>query len=88
MRPTRPDKEEAMSRGQELYERIRPDIEAGHRGEVVAIDLETGAYEVAADVVNAAHRLRARLPEAKAWFVRIGHEALFRLGPRSLVKPA
>jgi hypothetical protein len=84
----RPDKEETMSRGQELYERIRPQVEAGHRGEVVAIDLETGAYEVAGDIVNAARRLRARLPEAQAWFVRIGHDALFRLGPRSLARPA
>ena len=48
----RPDKEKAMSRGQELYERIRPHVEPGHRGEVVAIDLETGAYEVAGDTVG------------------------------------
>ncbi len=80
-------KEESRNRGHELYERIRPQVEEEHRGEVVAIDLETGAYEVAADTINAAHRLRVRYPEARTWFVRIGHEALYRFGPRSLVEP-
>jgi hypothetical protein len=81
-------REESTSRGHELYERIRPQVEGNHRGQVVAIDLETGTYEVAADTVNAAHHLRARCPDAQTWFVRIGHEALYRFGPRSLVKPA
>ena len=88
MPQSRPDREESTKRGHELYETIRPQVEQDHRGQVVAIDLETGAYEVAPNTVHAAHRLRDRCPDARTWFVRVGHEALYRFGPRSLVKPA
>ncbi len=75
-------KDEFMRRGRELYERIRPQIEEGNRGQVVAIDLVTGAFEVAADTLHASERLLARAPEAQTWFVRIGYDNLFRIGPR------
>ena len=87
---TRPhsDRAESANRGHQIYERIRPQVEESHRGEVVAIDLDTGEYEVASDIVTAAHRLRERCPKTRTWFVRIGHEALYRFGPRSLVPQA
>lgn len=75
-------KEEFMRRGNELYERIRPQVEEGNRGKVVAIDLETGTFEVAADTLLASTRLLARCPDAQTWFVRIGYDELFRIGPR------
>ncbi len=84
----REDKAESARRGRELYENIRPQVEATHRGEVVALDLETGEYEVAGDTINAARRLRAHRPDARIWFVRVGHEALYRFGPRVLAMPA
>ncbi len=75
-------KDEFMRRGKELYERIRPQIEEGNRGKVVAIDLETGSFEVAADTLHASEQLLARRPDAQTWFVRIGYDDLFRIGPR------
>ncbi|NJL28085.1 MAG: hypothetical protein HC897_09390 [Thermoanaerobaculia bacterium] len=75
-------KNEFMERGNELYERIRPHVEEGNRGKVVAIDLETGTFEVAADSLLASERLLARCPDAQTWFVRIGYDELFRIGPR------
>ncbi len=77
-------KEEFARRGNEIYERqVRPHVEDGNEGKVVAIDIETGTFEVAEDTLTAAHRLLARCPEAQTWFVRIGHRALHRFGPRS-----
>jgi hypothetical protein len=73
-------KAEFMKRGKELYERLRPEIEEGNRGKIVAIDLETGTYEVAADTLHASERLLARCPDAQTWFVRIGYDDLFRIG--------
>ena len=81
MRRPRLSKEEFMQRGKELYDRIRPQVEGGNRGKIVAIDLETGTYEVAADTLRASERLLARCPEAQTWFVRIGYDGLFRIGP-------
>lgn len=80
LRRPRFSKDEFMRRGKELYERLRPEIEEGNRGKIVAIDLETGSYEVAADTLHASERLLVRCPNAQTWFVRIGYDDLFRIG--------
>jgi hypothetical protein len=75
---------EVAQLGETIYERdLRPLLETDHAGEVVAIDVHTGAYEVAADVLASGLRLRARLPEAAIWFVRIGQSAVHRLPRRT-----
>ena len=82
-------KEEFARRGNELYERqVRSQVEDGNEGKVVAIDIETGMFEVAEDTLTASHRLLARCPDAQTWFVRIGHRALHRFSPRSFTEPA
>ena len=76
-------REELARRGIALYDdQIRPRVEKGNRGKVVAIDVETGDFEVAQDTLSASDRLLARHPDAQTWFVRIGHRALHRFGPR------
>jgi hypothetical protein len=76
-------KEEHARRGADLYERdVRPQVEAGNRGRIVAIDVDTGAFEVAADTLTASRRLLDRCPEAQIWCIRIGHSAVHRFGPR------
>ncbi|MEL6261445.1 MAG: hypothetical protein AAFR12_10295 [Cyanobacteria bacterium J06626_6] len=86
-RQPRYNKEEFARRGGELYEsQIRTKVEAGNYGKIVAIDIETGAFEVADDVVTASELLLARYPDAQTWFVRIGHQAVYHFGARSLKK--
>lgn len=76
-------KEEFARRGDEIYERnIRPLVEAGNEGKYVAIDIETGDYEVDADELAASDRLLARLPEAQIWLRQIGSRYVRRFGPR------
>lgn len=73
--------EETARRGDEIYERqVRAQVEAGNRGKVVAIDIETGAYSVGETALAAAKPLLVQRPEAEIWFVRIGHRALHRIG--------
>jgi len=82
-------KEEFARRGNETYERqIRPQVEDGNKGKIVAIDIETGMFEVAEDTLTASDHLLARCPDAQTWFVRIGHRALHRFGPRSFAESA
>ncbi len=51
-------KEEFARRGNGIYEsQVRPKIEAGNRGKIVAIDIETGAFELAKDTMTASDRL-------------------------------
>lgn len=76
-------KEEFARRGQAIYERdIRPHIEAGDEGKFVAIDIETGAYEMDSDDFTATERLLARSPTAQVWLLRVGQRAAYRIGRR------
>jgi hypothetical protein len=83
IRQPRYTKEEHARLGTELYERdVRAKVEAGNHGKIVAIDVDSGAFEVADDGLTAATRLMAHLPDAQIWCVRIGHPAVHRFGPR------
>jgi hypothetical protein len=76
-------KEEHARRGTALYEQqVRPQVEAGNDGKVVALDVDTGAFEVAEDTLTASQRLLARYPDAQIWCVRIGRPSVHRFGPR------
>jgi hypothetical protein len=75
-------KEEFARRGDEIYERkLRPTLEKGNEGKFIAIDIETGAYEVDSDELSASDRLLARVPNAQIWLRRIGSRYARHLGP-------
>jgi hypothetical protein len=85
MPTTRPrhSKEEFARRGDATYDgAIRPLVEKGNEGKFVAIDIETGAYEVDVDELAASDRLLARVPDAQVWLKRIGSRYVRRFGPR------
>jgi hypothetical protein len=86
VRQPRYSKEEFARRGDDIYQsQVRQQIdEEIDRGKIVAIDIETGAFEIADDLLVASKQLVARLPDAQTWFVRIGHLAVDRFGARSL----
>ena len=85
VRQRRYSKEEMAWRGQEFYESgIRQQVEAGNKGKIVAIDIETGDFELADETMQATQRLYDRLPNAQPWVIRIGYRAVHRFGARSL----
>ena len=72
--------EEHARLGGEMYEsKVRPLVEEGNKGKIVAIDIENGDYEVDGDTLAASHRLIERNPHAQIWCVRIGHVAVHSL---------
>ena len=76
-------REEFAIRGDSVYEReIGPQVESGHKGEFVAIDVETGAYEVDADELAASDRLLAQVPDAQIWLRRVGSRYARRFGSK------
>jgi hypothetical protein len=78
-------KEEFARRGDALYEKaILPKLTAKDVGKFLAIDIETGEHETAADEMKAGDKLLACLPEAQIWMVRIGYAATHRFGGRQL----
>jgi hypothetical protein len=85
VRQPRYSKEEFAQRGDALYEsQIRSQVEEENHGKIVAIDIETGAFEIAEAPRIAVDRLYDRYPDAQPWVIRIGHRAVFRIGSQSL----
>jgi hypothetical protein len=73
-------KAEFAQRGQTIYERdIRPYLGAGDNGKFVAIDIETGAYEIDRDDYTATARVLSRHPHAHMWLLRVGQRTAYRL---------
>ncbi|MBD2542918.1 hypothetical protein [Planktothricoides raciborskii] len=74
-------KEEFAQRGDLIYQtQIRPQVELGNEGKIVAIDLETQDFEVDASEIAACDRLEDRHPDAQIWIVRIGSRYVRRFG--------
>lgn len=81
VRQPRYSKEEFARRGHEIYEsQVRSQVEEGNHGKIVAIDIETGGFEVADDSLTAAKELLSHYPDAQILCIRIGHRAVHRFG--------
>jgi hypothetical protein len=59
---------------------VRPQVEANNHGKIVAIDIETGAFEVADDSLTAAKQLLMPHPDAQIFGIRIGYRAVHHFG--------
>lgn len=83
--PTRPT-EEIGRLGEDIYERdIRQQLESGHLGEVVAIDVETGNWTIDAESLNAVEHLQMKHPDAIDVFcTRVGYRAMDSFGGGNL----
>jgi peptide subunit release factor RF-3 len=85
VRQRRYSKEVLAQRGQELYESgIRQKVEVENQGKIVAIDIETGEFDVGETLMAATDRLFERIPNAQPWTIRIGHGAVYHFGSQSL----
>jgi hypothetical protein len=74
--------EEIAHRGKELYEqRLRTQVETTENvGKIIAIDLNTGDYEIDQDLILACDRLKAKHPNTLTWVARVGYDAVYAIG--------
>jgi hypothetical protein len=78
-------KEEFAQRGNTIYEtQVRSQVEDGNYGKIVAIDIETGAFEVADTPILAVDRLYEQYPDAQPWVIRIGYRSVYRFGSNTV----
>ncbi|NDJ15740.1 hypothetical protein GS601_00285 [Myxacorys almedinensis A] len=84
VRQPRYSKEEFARRGDEIYEtQVCPQVQESDRGNIVAIDIKTGDFEVDQSEIAACDRLEARHSDAQIWIVRIGSRHVRRFGGRT-----
>lgn len=73
--------DEICDRGEVIYEeQIRHLVEPLENGKFIVIDIESGDYELAAEELDASHRLKARRPESVRFLTKVGCKAAYRLG--------
>jgi hypothetical protein len=76
-------KEEFARRGDQVFEtQVRPHLSNEDEGKFAAVDIESGNYELDEDELVAGDKLRARLPEAQIWMVRVGSRYVRHFGSR------
>jgi len=69
-----------VQRGQERYEQdIRPKVEA-HKGKMLALDVDSGEFALADDSLSAVDQLKARVPKASIYLVRVGYPTAVQIG--------
>ena len=73
-------RDELARRGDDTFTRhVRPALRPEDDGKYVAIDVESGSFEVDEDEYAAVARLHHRGPGAQVWLVRAGYPATHRL---------
>lgn len=77
---------ETVRRAEELYERrLRSQVEAGNLGKYIAIDVDTGQYQIGDDYHAVARQMLDHNPAAALGVLRIGHRAVGRIGIRARI---
>ena len=67
--------------GANIFDRqVRSALRPEDDGKFVAIDVETGDYEIDEDDYGAVARLRSRRPAADVWLMRAGYPAAYQIG--------
>ena len=74
-------KKEFARRGDAIYENdVLPHLKPEDEGRFVALDIESGAFEIDDNELEACDKLDARIPDSQTWLVRIGSRYLHRFG--------
>jgi hypothetical protein len=76
------NQEEIARRGEELYaDSLRARVETDDNiGRLIAIDVQSGDYEIGDELTAIGQKLRERHLDAEVWFKRIGYDAVYAIG--------
>ena len=71
--------EDFTRRGQEIYDRdVHPALGPEDEDKFVAIDIDSGSYEIDRNDFTSTERLLTRQPHAQIWLARVGQRAAYR----------
>lgn len=73
--------DELAALGEVIFDQqVRPALRPEDDGKFIAIDVETGDYEMDEDDYTAVAHLRARKPTADVWLMRAGYPTTYKMG--------
>lgn len=75
--------EQIVELGEEIYaQKLLDQLEPQHDGKFLALDVETGEYELDEDKLAAIDRARSKRADAPLYILRVGHPTAVKLGGR------
>jgi hypothetical protein len=69
---------EFREKSQEVYEKLKPELEKKYHGKVVAIEPDSGDYFVGKHLSKAGEKGREKYPDKIFYYVRPGFRAVYR----------
>jgi hypothetical protein len=76
--------EELDRLGSEIFQRrVQPGLQPTDEGKFVAIDVESGEFEIDKDDYTAVDRLQSRLSNPDIWLMRAGYDTTYTIGTSS-----
>jgi len=73
--------DELAIRGADVFDRqVRSELRPEDDGKFVAIDVNSGDFELDENDYAAVERLRSRKPKAEVWLLRAGFPTTYRMG--------
>ncbi|MBM4036202.1 MAG: hypothetical protein FJ291_31085 [Planctomycetes bacterium] len=73
--------DELVRRGQDYYERVlRAKLDPAHRGEFLAIEVESGDYALGKSTLDALDKAEAKHPDSVFYIMRVGYRTAGRIG--------
>ena len=74
-------RDELARLGEDIFDRrVRPTLRPEDHGKFVAIDVDSGEYEMDEDDYTAVMSLRARMPAADMFLMCAGYPTTYRIG--------
>ncbi|MFQ6073302.1 MAG: hypothetical protein ACE5KT_11490 [Methanosarcinales archaeon] len=70
---------EFADKGDKIYEQIKNKLEKTHKGDIVAIEVESGDYVIGSDLVDAGSCTKEKNPNKIFHFIKIGYHAAVKL---------
>jgi len=71
-----------QAKGERFYKRLKTRLERHHKGEIVAIEADSGKYVIGKDELQVALEALSRFPGKKFSFFRVGYPAVHKLRQR------
>jgi hypothetical protein len=68
-----------QSRGERAYQRLKPRLEPRHKGDIVAIEVDSGQYIMGKDELQVALKAVKKFPGKQFSFFRVGYPAVHKL---------
>ena len=71
------DQRKLVSKGKEIYRKLRDELEPQHKGEILAIEVDSGEYFFGKTVIEATDKGRGKYPDKVFYTVRIGFPVVY-----------